>query len=136
QYFFDLDAIRVPHTSVRPKTKKPVLYSVPPEWRVASTDHAGLAELKASGRVGHPLGKNPGDLWHLSTASYRGAHHAVFPLALAERPILASCPERRCKRCRLPWKRQTLRKLGHLAVRGEPWPTCGHSLWEPGLVLD
>jgi len=136
QYFFDLDAIRVPHTSVRPKTKKPVEYSVPPEWRVASTDHAGLAELKASGRVGHPLGKNPGDIWHLPTASYRGAHYAVFPLALAERPILAGCAERRCKLCHRPWRRETIRKLGHLAVRDKLQPTCEHEVWEPGVVLD
>jgi len=135
-YFFDLDAIRAPHTSARPGTKKPVEYSVPPEWRVASTDHGGLAELKASGRVGHPLGKNPGDVWHLPTASYHGAHHAVFPLALAERPILASCPERRCKLCRSPWRRETIRKLGHLAVRGDLRPTCGHRSPEPGVVLD
>ena len=137
QYFFDLDAIRLPHTSRRPQSKSRVSYSVPPEWRVAVTDHAGLAELKASGRVGHPLGKNPGDVWQLPTASYRGAHHAVFPLALAERPILAGCPERRCRRCRLPWKRSTLRQLGHLAVRGELEPTCGcRTRWEPGFVLD
>jgi len=136
-YFFDLDAIRVPHTSSRPKSRKPVTYSVPLEWRVAPTDHGGLAQLKASGKVGHPLGKNPGDVWNLSTASYRGAHHAVFPLALAERPILAGSPERRCRRCRLPWKRQTLRKLGHLALRGELERTCScRSAGEPGVVLD
>ncbi len=28
----------------------------------------------------------------MATAAYRGAHHAVFPVELAERPILASCP--------------------------------------------
>ncbi|TAM95187.1 MAG: site-specific DNA-methyltransferase, partial [Rhizobiaceae bacterium] len=85
----------------------------------------------------HPLGKNPGDVWPLATASYRGPHHAVFPLWLAERPIRAGSPERRCARCRRPWKRQTLRTLGHLAVRGELQPTCtcrGGS--EPGVVLD
>lgn len=44
------------------------------------------------GLDGHPLGKNPDDVWHLPTASFRGAHHAVFPVALAESPILATCP--------------------------------------------
>jgi site-specific DNA-methyltransferase (adenine-specific) len=137
QYFFDLDAVRVPHTSGRPKSQKAVAYSVPPEWRVASTDHSGLAQLKSAGHVGHPLGKNPGDVWHFSTASYRGAHHAVFPLVLVERPILAGSPEQRCGRCRFPWQRQTLRRLGHLAVRGELTPSCTcKAPWEPGLVLD
>jgi site-specific DNA-methyltransferase (adenine-specific) len=136
-YFFDLDAIRTPHTSSRPKTKSASGWSVPPEWRVAPTANAGLDALKQSGRVGHPLGKNPGDVWRLPTASYRGAHHAVFPLALVERPIRAGCPERRCERCRLPWRRETIRNLGQLAVRGELKPTCEcGAAWGSGVVLD
>jgi site-specific DNA-methyltransferase (adenine-specific) len=136
-YFFDLDAIRVPHTTTRSAAKTSSAWSVPRAWRVSTSNHSGLDALNASGRVGHPLGKNPGDVWPLSTASYRGAHHAVFPVALAERPIQAGCPERRCRRCRLPWKWQTVRKLGHLAVRGELQATCGcRAAWEPGVVLD
>lgn len=134
-YSFDLDAIRQPHTSSKkPSSKRG--WSVPTAWRVTATSNSGLDELNAEGRVGHPLGKNPGDVWHLSTASYRGAHHAVFPLALAERPILAS-PEKRCARCRQPWERQRYRQLGHLAVRGELRPTCAcKAPSEPGVVLD
>jgi site-specific DNA-methyltransferase (adenine-specific) len=136
-YFFDLDAIRVPHISKRAAAKTSTAWSVPPAWRVSTSNHSGLDELNASGRVGHPLGKNPGDVWRLSTASYRGAHHAVFPVALAERPIKVGCPERRCRRCRQPWRRQTLRSLGHLAIRGELKPTCGcRAQPEPGVVLD
>jgi DNA modification methylase len=136
-YFFDLDAIRVPHTSTRKGAKRGTAWSVPPAWRVSTSSHSGLDALNASGQVGHPLGKNPGDVWPLSTASYRGAHHAVFPVALAERPILAGCPERRCQRCRQPWRRQTIRTLGHLALRGELKASCQcRAGWEPGLVLD
>lgn len=104
KYHFDLDAIRVPHRSRvtgthtlgeesrRASGSKPA-WSVPPEWRGPSAGtNGGLDRLKAAGLPGHPLGKNPGDVWTLPTASYRGAHHAVFPIALAERPILASCP--------------------------------------------
>ena len=137
RYFFDLDAIRVPHTTTRRKAKAGRAWSVPPSWRVSSSSNSGLDALNAAGQVGHPLGKNPGDVWPLSTASYRGAHHAVFPVALAERPIRAGCPERRCQRCRLPWTRQTIRQLGHLAVRGELQPSCDcRAAFEPGLVLD
>lgn len=136
-YFFDLDAIRVPHTSAKSISRTSRQWSVPPAWRVSSANHGGLDALNAAGRVGHPLGKNPGDVWPLSTASYRGAHHAVFPLALAERPIKAGCPERRCTRCRSPWRRATLRRLGHLAVRGHLRATCEcAAAWEPGVVLD
>lgn len=27
----------------------------------------------------HPYGKNPGDVWTLPTAAFKGAHFAVFP---------------------------------------------------------
>jgi DNA modification methylase len=136
-YFFDLDAIRVPHASTRAAAKTSRTWSVPPPWRVSPTSNGGLDELAAAGRVGHPLGKNPGDVWHLSTASYRGPHHAVFPPALVERPIKAGCPERRCVLCRSPWKRAAIRRLGHLAVRDELRPSCPcRAAFEPGIVLD
>jgi site-specific DNA-methyltransferase (adenine-specific) len=136
-YFFDLDAIRVPHKTTKKPASHKRSWSVPPSWRVTPTAHGGLDALNAEGRVGHPLGKNPGDVWFLSTASYRGPHHAVYPVALAERPILAGSPEQRCRRCRAPWRRETVRRLGHLAVRGGLKPTCScRASSEPGLVLD
>lgn len=135
-YFFDLDAVRVPHRTARkPSAKRG--WSVPPQWRVTASANSGLDALNAEGRVGHPLGKNPGDVWRLPTASYRGPHHAVFPISLVERPVLAGCPERRCRHCRAPWRRATLRQLGHLAIRGDLQPTCSCALGsKPGLILD
>ena len=113
-YYFDLDAVRVPHRSARPlvraterrsqrahngragRDRPPsgtAAWSVPPEWRGPSSgSNSGLDRLKASGLPGHPLGKNPGDVWTIPTAGYRGAHHAVYPAALVEKPILATCP--------------------------------------------
>lgn len=136
-YFFDLDAIRVPHTSTKARAKTTRSWSVPPAWRVSPSSNSGLDALSAAGRVGHPLGKNPGDVWHLSTASYRGPHHAVFPVGLVERPIRAGCPERRCRRCRSPWRRSVIRRLGHLAVRGELHASCScPAVADPGVVLD
>jgi site-specific DNA-methyltransferase (adenine-specific) len=136
-YFFDLDAIRIPHTSAKVSAKISRAWSVPPAWRVATGSNSGLDALAATGRVGHPFGKNPGDVWRLSTASYRGPHHAVFPVNLIERPIKAGCPERRCVRCRSPWRRTTTRRLGHLAIRGRLEPSCICTAgYEPGLVLD
>lgn len=139
RYFFDLDAIRIPHLT-RPGRPSHVRssWSVPPEWRGPSVGkNTGLDRLKAAGMVGHPLGKNPGDVWSLSTAGYRGAHHAVFPERLIERPLLATCPERVCSRCGRPWVREATRTLGHLAVIGELSPecACGEAA-QPGVVLD
>lgn len=40
-----------------------------------------------------PGGKNPGDRWDIATTPFRGAHFAVYPEALCERPIRAGCPK-------------------------------------------
>jgi site-specific DNA-methyltransferase (adenine-specific) len=137
-HFFDLDAIRLPHTSrKRPDDDPTPVWSVPRAWRIKDSANEGLDRLKIEGLAGHPLGKNPGDVWSVGTGSFHGAHFAVFPPTVIERPIKAGCPERRCRRCRRPWKRPTLRRLGRLAVRGELAPTCDCDAdSEPGLVLD
>ncbi|MEI2826878.1 MAG: site-specific DNA-methyltransferase [Dermatophilaceae bacterium] len=98
RYFFDLDAIREPHRSlpaVAPRgVGKGVKYTGRRSpWLGPNSDgDSGLVTLKAAGRVGHPLGKNPGDVWRLSTARYKGAHFATFPETLVERMIRAGCP--------------------------------------------
>lgn len=139
RYFFDLDVIRQPHRS-RPKASPGT--TVPRQrarWAgPLAGDQSGLARLKQSGMPGHPLGKNPGDVWTLQTSSFRGGHHATFPEALVERPLLATCPERVCVSCGLAWRReQVARTVGHLAVVGELRPACSCSAaWRPGVVLD
>jgi site-specific DNA-methyltransferase (adenine-specific) len=139
-YYFDLDAIRVPHRSKPPTPRRagapPKLDR--PDWvGPAAGDNCGLDRQKIEGVVGHPLGKNPGDVWRQPTANYRGAHHSVFPVDLITRPLLASCPERTCGRCGQPWQREPFRRLGHLALLGQLSPACGCGApWKPGVVLD
>lgn len=138
-YFFDLDAIRQPHRSAPSASKRGKPKTVAREtWRGPNgMAAAGLTTLKTKGQVGHPLGKNPGDVWMITPGGYRSAHHAIFPLALAERMIAAGCPEARCTRCRLPWKRRIIRALGGTATRAALAPSCQcESGREPGLVLD
>jgi DNA modification methylase len=135
-YYFDLDAIRAPHCS-QPKpqgTTRPGKYSTDrAKWAgplAGSND--GLVRARAEGRPGHPLGKNPGDVWSVATTGYRGAHHAVFPPALIERPIRATCPERVCRQCGEPWRRVRARKqLGELRAGC----SCRRG-WRTGIVLD
>jgi DNA modification methylase len=142
-YFFDLDAIRIPHRSTMQRASAAAARRAErarsrPGWAgpLAGTNR-GLDRLKARGRVGHPLGKNPGDVWTHATSNHRGAHHAMFPPDLIRRPILAGCPERVCKACRQPWQRNPARTLGHLAVRGELQPVCRCAATSrPGVVLD
>jgi DNA modification methylase len=95
-YFFNLDAIRVPHRSRargRPGSTYPPSAATPPLTRDPRGGNRGLVNLKARGMVGHPHGRNPGDVWTLASANFRGAHFATFPPALIERPLLAACPE-------------------------------------------
>jgi site-specific DNA-methyltransferase (adenine-specific) len=139
-YYFDLDAVRVPHQSTgrRPSTTRKAAGAAVPAWAgpLAGTQ-AGLQQVRAQGRPGHPLGKNPGDVWRLPASGYRGAHFATFPERLVELPLLASCPEAVCSRCGRPWRRGPIKTLGKLAVRGDVAPDCGCEVDpRPGLVLD
>lgn len=150
-YYFDLDAVRVPHRSGGRSTSsrkrgiagrsgdERAAWSVPTTWRAPLTgNHDGLDRLKASGQPGHPLGKNPGDVWTIPTAGFRGAHHAVFPERLVERPLLTTCPEVVCAACGEPWRRERHRQVGHLPVVGGLVQACSCSEADtrPGLVLD
>ncbi len=137
-YFFDLDAIRVPHQSRPPKPRRAIsLADKRPGWLGPnSDDDRGLAAMRTAGITGHPLGKNPGDVWTIGVSRYRGAHFATYPTSLVERMLLAGCPERRCTRCRKPYV-HPLKRSGVTAERMPLVPTCQHrGESEPGLVLD
>ena len=138
-YFFNLDAVRVPHTSAPPKRRDRVTRPKGREsWRGPNgLDASGLRAMKAQGRVGHPLGKNPGDVWRIASTGYKGLHRATFPVALAERAIRAGCPVARCITCRQPWQERIIRRIGNVAMRSPLGPLCDcDAAREPGLVLD
>jgi site-specific DNA-methyltransferase (adenine-specific) len=143
-YYFDLDAIRVPATTALHSGRSSGRAVYPPPTAVPHVQgsprvdlNRGLAGLKAAGQESHPLGKNPGDVWQLSTATYRGAHFAVFPPELVRRPLLATCPERLCTACDAPWRRARQRIYGRLLAVGALRPGCGcNANWRPGVVLD
>jgi DNA modification methylase len=138
RYFFDLDAIRIPHRSAGGA-------------RVASSErgrryqgnNTGLGRLKAAGRVGHAHGKNPGDLWTVPTAIDRLGHQATFPAALIEPMILATCPERICVQCDRAWIRptrirshRTTEEMRHVRAVGELSRCECFAPTRPGVVLD
>jgi len=140
-YFFDLDAIREPYRSTSPLTENA------PGEKSETRDHHGDPRFKYSGArptwagpyagsngglhrklPRHPLGKTPGDVWTVATASYRDAHFATFPERLIERPLLATCPARVCQMCGRAWKQSS-------GVPTEPACSC-QAAWRPGIVLD
>lgn len=146
RYFFDLDAIREPSTTDDKRLSRTISRNYPPRDAVPSLHdgatprvdlNQGLAAMKAEGRDTHPLGKNPGDVWTLTTANYRGAHFATFPAELVRRPLLATCPERVCRRCGTPWRRAEQITNGRRLATGGLRPQCAcRADWQPGVVLD
>jgi hypothetical protein len=151
-YYFDLDAIRVPHRSklAGPSAgakRRAAAGGPAPTWAgPLAGNNRGLDGLKTRGMVGHPLGKNPGDVWQTPTSNFRGEHHAGFPTNLIRRPLLATCPERVCTSCGAPWERERARMIGHLAMLGELRATaaaelrgdpvlCSIPSWEPAPSL-
>lgn len=137
KYYFDLDSVREPHTSPPPKPRSVTKSTRRPDWLGPNSDgDQGLTALHAAGLRGHPLGKNPGDVWHLPVSGYRGAHFATFPATLAKRMVLAGTPEARCTSCRTAYERP-LRRLGAVATRLALQPMCRcDAPAEPGLALD
>jgi site-specific DNA-methyltransferase (cytosine-N4-specific) len=91
RYWFDLDAIREPHT-MRPQRR------TVPRWKDATPRPAGVHQQAGAQETsdtpttyGHPLGRNPGDVWDITTRPYPAAHFAVFPIDLPLRCIKAGC---------------------------------------------
>ena len=138
RYFFDLHAVSEPHTS-RPYKMRQRDDHGHQRWRgTHGASVAGLGRLKAIGRVGHPLDKNPGDVWRMSAGNLpRSGHHAVFPLPLSLRAIAAGCPEACCLRCGRPAQRQAKVVKDGSTTLGAPQMQCDCGApTRPGLVLD
>ncbi|OKJ98983.1 DNA methylase N-4 [Amycolatopsis sp. CB00013] len=144
-YHFDLDACREPaKTAATGPARKTAQAYLPREAVPAlgggtsprvDLNH-GLARMKSAGLTSHPLGKNPGSVWSVSTGSYRGAHWASYPVELIRRPILAGCPERVCATCDRPWRRAERLHDGRWLATGPLEPVCPHTTWRRGILLD
>jgi DNA modification methylase len=110
RYWFDLDAIRIPHTTKRPATPEPAAPRItrrparpptrgrrpggsrPPKYNAYTPQVVG-AQRYGSGRCRsvNPKGRNPGDVWAIPTRPYLGPHFAAFPIDLPTRCIKAGC---------------------------------------------
>ncbi len=65
----------------------------------------------------NPFGRNLRCVWTIKTASFKGAHFAVYPEELCIRPILAGSPEFVCKSCGMP-RVKILKPTGNYIVYG------------------
>jgi DNA modification methylase len=80
RYWFDLNAVRQPQDSAGRRHEGKSGYR---------SDHPSKGRIVE--RSLHPGGRNPGDVWSISTSPFPEAHFAVFPPDLSERCILAGC---------------------------------------------
>lgn len=91
-YWFDLDAVRIPSSNE-------TLNRESVEGRKVEYKHNDKMRWQVNSVYYNPAGRNPGDVFHLSTESFSGAHFATFPCKLIEKPILATVPEWICQEC-------------------------------------
>jgi len=85
KYYFNLDAVRVPHIYDDLRDR----YSQKTRNAPPGVDGKGLLVGK---NKQHPNGKNPGDMWTVNTEPFPGSHFAVFPPELIEPIIKSSSP--------------------------------------------
>ena len=157
KYWFDLDAVRAPHTSNVKTPKHKYTKGEPP-----NATYANDVEY-------NPLGKNPGDVWKIPTQPFPEAHFATFPEKLVEPMIKSGCPQWICKKCRKArerivkvhrppdydpsciadyadkvhpnWHNRPVSKIFQDTLRSKRktvgWTDCGcNAGWDSGIVLD
>jgi DNA modification methylase len=54
----------------------------------------------------NPKGKNPGDVFEITTKPFPDAHFATYPPELCEKPLKATCPPKVCVECGAPYERE------------------------------
>lgn len=88
RYWFDLDPIREPHMTA----DRPLVPAIKMQRSGSYSSTGNHYEPTSSGLGRGAQGRNPGDVWTISTAPFPGAHFACMPPELARRCILTGCP--------------------------------------------
>jgi len=104
RYWYDLDAIREEHAQ---SSHERMESDTPPKSNPGAVGH-GLQRNDVGDAMDiSPAGKNPGDVFEVTTKPFPDAHFAVYPPELCEKPIKASCPPKVCGECGSPYERKT-----------------------------
>ena len=99
-YWYDLDAIREPYAEA---SNERYQYGYDPDRpSAAPTDNPVTT---AENIDPNPAGKNPGDVFEVTTKPFPDAHFAVYPPELVEKPLKATCPPTVCAECGSPYER-------------------------------
>lgn len=89
RYHFDLDPIRVP--LVRPEAVAEGIVFGGSNKRQQGRVGASMRRTGSTYKAGAGKGKNPGDVWQISTRKFPAAHFATFPRDIPERAIMSGC---------------------------------------------
>jgi len=96
-YWYDLDAVREPCSVTR---ETPTAEDAAPDTEFDNNRRKHVGN--------HPAGKNPGDVFRVTTKPFPEAHFAVYPPELCEKPIKATCPPQVCAACGAPYEREAV----------------------------
>lgn len=107
-YWFDLDAIREPHAETSIERDEYGYASAGRQTMHCPREDREKDVTVADDQGLHPNGKNPGDVFEVAVAQCSDAHYAVFPRALIEPPIKATCPPQVCAECGTPYERESV----------------------------
>jgi len=110
-YWFDLDAIREPHAGS--SMQRISQNNGNPVNNPEDVNHPDGMHNFNPDELCHPAGKNPGDVFEVTTKPFPDAHFAVYPPALCEKPIKASCPPQVCVGCGAPYEREVKKDSLH-----------------------
>jgi len=107
-YWYDLDAIREPYGEFAQRVQENPQWERTGEEKRAENSpgkHVIYDEGKSRADAYHPAGKNPGDVFEVTTKPFPEAHFAVYPPELCEKPIKATVPPKVCVECGSPYER-------------------------------
>jgi len=107
-YWYDLDAIREPHAESTMNRADGKVAGARTTERDGNEHLSGGLHSEGTTRreTLHPAGKNPGDVFEVTTKPFPEAHFAVYPPELCETPIKATCPPQVCADCGAPYERE------------------------------
>lgn len=113
RYWYDLDAIREEHVDPKPSG------NTRGEWEQTGGQQESRMEC-------HPAGKNPGDVFEVTTKPFPEAHFAVYPPELCEKPIKATAPPKVCAECGTGYERVVEEEKMEMPESGKFWdPSSG-----------
>ena len=108
-YWYDLDAIREPHAEASVKRMKHGKGDNLKSAGMNNSDNSGGIHEGGKDKIAdeyHAAGKNPGDVFEVTTKPFADAHFAVYPPELCEKPLKATCPPKVCAECGSPYERE------------------------------